>query len=222
MTSPPVDQARADLELLMAEALRELGVAWPSGSSAEAVRDSLEPLLADLVAFYGPAAATLGADWYEESRELARVDGRFRAIVADLPDIGAIEALAGWGTGPLFQREPDMVAARSQVEGGFQKLVGDMHRDTVVRSLAADPRAKGWSRQTTGKSCRFCVMIAGRGAVYSAQTANFSSHNHCDCIAVPRWGDPVGVLPYVPSQRFRSQSQRDANNARLREYLATN
>lgn len=220
MTAPPLDQARADLELLLDEALRDLGGAWPSGS-AESVRDALEDVLPDLVAFYGPAAASLGADWYDESRELAQVNGRFRAIVADLPDMGAIEALAGWGTGPLFQAEPDMAAARSQVEGGFQKLIGDQHRDTVIRSLTVDPDAKGWTRQTTGKSCKFCVMIAGRGAVYSARTANFSSHNHCDCIAVPAWGDPVGVLPYVPSQRFREQSQRDANNTRIRDFLRT-
>jgi hypothetical protein len=88
-----------------------------------------------------------------------------------------------------------MAAAQSQVEGGLQKLVGDMHRQTVVRSLAADPQAKGWARQTTGKSCAFCVMLAGRGAVYSARTANFSSHNHCDCMAVPKWGDRRASCP---------------------------
>jgi hypothetical protein len=220
VTAPPVDAARADLELLLNYALADLSASWVSGS-AETVRDALEAVLPDLVALYGSSAAALGADWYDELREQARVDGRFRAIVADLPDLGATEALAGWGTGPLFQAEPDIAAARSQVEGGFQKLVGDMHRDTVIRSLAADPAAKGWSRQTTGKSCDFCVLIAGRGNVYSARTANFSSHDHCDCLAVPHWGDPTGVLPYVPSQKFRTQSQRDANNARLREYLRT-
>jgi hypothetical protein len=221
VTAPPVDQARADLELLLGEAQIGLSGVWVTGS-AETVRDALEAALPDLVALYGSAAASLAADWYDESRDQARVDGRFQAIVADLPDLGATEALAGWGTGPLFQAEPDMEAARSQVEGGFQKIVGDMHRDTVIRSLSADPQAKGWIRQTTGKSCNFCVMIAARGAVYSAHTANFSSHNHCDCIAVPAWGDPVDVVPYVPSQRFREQSQRDANNARIREFLRTN
>jgi hypothetical protein len=41
-------------------------------------------------------------------------------------------------------------------------------------------------------------------------------------MAVPKWGDSTGVLPYVPSQKFRSQSQRDANNTRLRDFLRTN
>jgi hypothetical protein len=220
VTAPSVDQARADLELLISFALNDLYGAWPSGS-AEDVRDALEDVLPDLVALYGPAAGALGADWYDELREAARVDGRFRAIVAEMPDLEATDTLAGWATGPLFQAEPDLNATRSQVAGGLQKLVGDMHRGTVIGSLTRDPAAKGWSRRTTGKSCTFCVKIAGRGAVYSARTANFSSHNHCDCLAVPEWGDPSGVLPYVPSQKFRSQSQRDANNTRLREYLRT-
>lgn len=220
MTAPPIDQARVDLELIIAEALLDLGASWVAGS-AETVRDNLEGVLPDLVAFYGPAAASLGADWYDELRDFANPGPRFRAVPAELPDLGATDALAGWGTGPLFQAEPDMDATRSQIEGGLQKLLGDMHRDTVIGSLTQDPSGKGWSRRTTGKSCPFCVAIAARGAVYSARTGNFSSHDHCDCIAVPAWGDPVGVLPYVPSQKFRTQGQRDANNARLREFLRT-
>lgn len=221
MTAPPLDPVRADLEFLLAEAAADLGAAWVTGT-AEEVRDALEAALPDLVALYGPAAGALAADWYDEAREAASVAGRFRAIVAELPDMGAIEALAGWGAGPLFQAEPDVLAARSQVEGGLQKIVGDMHRDTVIRSLAADPGAKGWSRQTTGKSCNFCIAIAARGAVYSARTANFASHNYCDCICVPAFGgDPRPVLPYTPADKFRTQKQRDANNARIREWLSS-
>ena len=221
MTAPPADPARVDLEFLLAEAAADLSDAWPLGS-AEQVRDGLEAALPELVSLYGPAAGSLAADWYDESRDAAQVGSRFLAVVANLPDMGAIKALAGWGVGPLFQAAPDVAAARSQVEGGLQKIVGDIHRGTVIESLKADPEAKGWSRQTTGKSCTFCVMIAGRGTVYSARTANFSSHNYCDCIAVPLWGPPVGVVPYVPSQKFRSDGARAENNARLREYLRSN
>jgi hypothetical protein len=58
-------------------------------------------------------------------------------------------------------------------------------RDSVMQSLNRDPKGRGWRRQTTGKSCAFCVMLAGRGAVYSAATVRFKSHDYCDCIAVP-------------------------------------
>ena len=92
----------------------------------------------------------------------------------------------------------------------------------MFRSINADRSARGWSRQTTGKSCPFCRFLAGRGAVYSAATAGFSSHNHCDCVAVPAFGDGPAIpsLPYTPSSKFRTQAARDANNARLRQALA--
>lgn len=208
---------------------------WAVTESAEVARDVLAVILPDLVGYYGSASASLAADWYDDLRDQAGVDSRFRAIAAELPDQGALDSLVGWGTQPLWPRErtwideegaeqreilpADPAAALGRVTGGFQRIVGDAHRDTVIGSLTRDPSAKGWSRQTTGLSCDFCVMLAGRGAVYSAKTALFSSHNNCDCIAVPKWGDPVGVKPYVPSQKFRTQEQRDRNNAALRAYL---
>jgi hypothetical protein len=236
VTAPPVEAPRADLELLLSLALADLAASWVTGP-AEAVRDALAATLPDLVALYGSAAATLGADWYDDFRADALAPGRFRAIPAELPDQGRFDSLVGWGTQPLWPSErtfedddgntvtetvePDPELARSRVAGGFQRIVADAHRDTIIGSLAADPAGKGWRRQTTGGSCKFCVRIAGRGAVYSARTARFSSHDDCDCIAVPEFGEAVKVLPYVPSQRFRSQSSRDANNARVREFLRT-
>jgi hypothetical protein len=202
-------------------ALSDLAAEFVTGPP-EQVRDAIAAALPDLVALYGSAATALGADWYDEVRASAGTTGRFRAIPADLPDQGRLDSLVGWGTQPLFADEPQIEVAQSKVAGGFQRIVADAHRDTVIGSLARDPQAKGWSRQTTGKSCEFCVMIAGRGAVYNARTALFSSHDDCDCIAVPKFGEVQQVLPYVPSQRFRSQASRDANNARVRAFLNSN
>jgi len=60
-----------------------------------------------LVAIYGSAAATLGADWYDEMRAAAAVKGRFRAIPAELPDQGRTDALARRGVSPLFSADFD-------------------------------------------------------------------------------------------------------------------
>jgi len=218
VTAPPVEAPPPELGLLVELALADLVASWVSGS-AEAVRDALAATLPELVALYGSAAVALGADWYDELREGAGVDGRFRAIPAVLPDRGRTDSLAGWGVGPLFQAEPDIPTAQAKVAGGLQRIIADAHRDTVIASLTADPQAAGWRRQTVGETCEFCTLIAGRGAVYSAKTAQFASHDDCDCVAVPVWGDAVKVLPYTPSQRFRSQRARDANNARIRAAL---
>src|SRR5450756_974958 len=48
----------------------------------------------------------------------------------------------------------------------------------------ADRRARGWARAGTGR-CDFCAMLIGRGAVYTEATANFETHDHCGCVAVP-------------------------------------
>jgi hypothetical protein len=60
-------------------------------------------------------------------------------------------------------------------------------RDTVRRSSVADPASAGWARSTSGNACEFCEMLAGRGAVYSEDTADFEAHGHCNCVAVPVW-----------------------------------
>jgi hypothetical protein len=36
-----------------------------------------------------------------------------------------------------------------------------------------------------GAGCDFCQMLAGRGEVYSAETADFEAHDHCGCTAEP-------------------------------------
>lgn len=222
MSETLVRAHRRDLEELLRLALGDLDLVWRQITTADAAREALMDLLPELSAMYGAAAATLAADWYDEMREAAEVDGRFRAIPVDLPDREQTDILARWAVGPLFAEEPDFDSAKSLAAGGFYRLVADADRETILRSLRSDPRGTGWSRRTTGKSCSFCQMIAGRGAVYSAETANFSSHNSCDCLAVPVIGDDTReVKPYVPSQKFSTQQQRDANNARLREYLRT-
>lgn len=230
MTAPSLDAHRADFDYLITAALEALAGAWVDGDPNE-IRDALAAALPDLAATYGGAAATLGADWYDEMREAADVSGRFRAIAADLPDQGRLDSLVGWGTQPLFEPAdfvsldefvPDLDAAKARVGGGFQRIVGDADRDSVMGSLRRDPKAAGWRRQTTGASCKFCIGIAARGAVFSARTANFASHDNCDCICIPVIGNDFrNVLPYTPAQRFRTQGQRDANNARIREWLAT-
>ena len=189
--------------------------------SADEVRDALRDTLPRLVAIYGTAAATLGADYYDDMRDAAGAAGRFRAIPAALiADAGRFDALARWAVSPLYSATPDAGAALWNVTGGVQRLIADADRETVIGSLRQDPQGRGWSR-LTNPGCDFCDEIAGRGAVYSAETADFSSHDHCHCVAVPEYGNDFrDVKPFVPSQRFRSQSARDAHNARTRAWLA--
>jgi hypothetical protein len=214
---------RRDLAALVGIAETDLRLLFQQvGTAADDVRDALMDALPRLVAIYGAAAATLAADWYDDYRDERGAGGRFRAIPAALvADEGRFESLARWSVAPLYSATPDLDAAFGKVFGGTQRLIADAGRETVMGSLRQDPQGRGWSRHTDGSACDFCQGIAGRGAVYSATTADFSAHDDCGCVAVPEYGNEAReVKPYVPSQRFTSQAARDAHNARTRAWLA--
>ncbi len=210
---------RRDRDDLVDIALRDVGLLFRQFDTAEALREALMDLLPQLYAIYGAAVATLSADWYDDIREADEVRGRFTAIPAELKTDAGTDELARWGIGPLFQPEPDPASARSLVEGGLQRRIADVSRQTIMGSSIADPAAVGWQRVGQGGcTSGFCDMLIGRGAVYSEATADFAAHDHCRCSAVPAWGgQPQPVKPYTPSLRNVS----DADRARAREYLRT-
>lgn len=179
---------RRDLAELTGLAQKDLTLIWARFNTAEIARDGLMEVLPRLVSIYGSAAATLGADWYDEMRDAAAVKGRFRAIPAELPDQGRTDALARWGVTPLFSATPDFASSLTLVSGGLQRIIFNADRESVTRSSVADPKASGWQRVGSGASCEFCSMLLGRGAVYSEATADFLSHDHCNCGAEPVFG----------------------------------
>lgn len=183
-----VEQHRADLAAVTTLAVADLALVFAQLRTAEAVRDGLLEVLPRLVALYGAAAATLGADWFEEVRDAEDVPGRFTAIPAVLPDRARTDALARWGVEPLFSAEPDVAIAESKVGGGLQRIITNADRESVTASSVQDPRARGWARAGSGDGCDFCRLLIGRGAVYTEATAAFESHDRCGCIAVPVFG----------------------------------
>ena len=161
----------------------DLSALWRQVSSPVEAREALRDVLPALVSTYGAAAATLAADWYDDLRDQAGARGRFTAIPADLGTLGT-DALAGWGVGPLFAADPDWDAAKVLIEGGLQRRIANASRETVTLSAVKDPGARGWMRVGSG-GCDFCAMLIGRGAVYTEATADFESHDHCNCAAAP-------------------------------------
>lgn len=179
--------------------------------------DAMMDLAPGIVDTWRLAAASTGADWYDELRDKAGVAGRFSAIV-ELDDPGA-EALAGWAAEPLNQPTPDLAAARERLEGGLQKRMANAANLTVTRSAAEDPHARGYMRRTKAGACKFCRMVASRGAVYTKTSARFACHEHCFCEAVPAWGGKaLPVHKYRPSDRPMKPEDR----ARVKKWIADN
>lgn len=192
---------------------RDLTALWQQVRDAAQAQIALRDVLPALIDTYGAAAATLAADWYDEARDKAGVGGRFTAIPADIPDVGA-QALIGWAA----SEATDLSGFQSLVEGGMQRRIVNFSRATVTGSSVADPRAIGWQRTGTGE-CAFCALLIGRGAVYREATADFAAHDHCHCSAVPAFdGEPRPVKPYAPGPRHGNA----ADYARARAFIRAN
>lgn len=105
--------------------------------------------------------------------------------------------------------------------GAATRHVMEASRDTVLAAVGADEYAEGWRRVTGGKSCDFCRMLAGRGAVYREATALFASHDHCGCSAEPVYDSTQRrnvSETFTPSARRMTPETRAANNARARAW----
>lgn len=175
---------RRDVNELVRLASVDLAVVFRRATSAVDARDGLFDVLPSLVNVYGTAAATLGADWYDDLRDESNARGRFTAITAETPHRSRIDALARWGVGPMFSADPKPAVALAKTAGGLQRIIANVDRETITGSSTQDRGARGWERETSG-GCDFCVMLADRGAVYTEDTADFETHDDCRCIAVP-------------------------------------
>lgn len=195
---------------LVVLARNDLAALWRQVSNAAEAQTALRDIMPSLIDTYGAAAASLAADWYDERRAKAGVGGRFTAIPADIRETGSAE-LVGWATSTAT----DMDALQGLILGGTQRRIANFSRGTITGSSIADPKATGWQRVGSGE-CAFCSMLIGRGAVYSESSADFASHDHCNCSAAPAFsGEPRPVKAFTPSPR-----QNPADRARARRWIA--
>lgn len=224
VTSPP--PLNTALIAVSAGAIAQLDPIW--ALPAPDVINALFDVLPAVIDTWGTAASSAAADWYDQLREVEDIRGHFMAIVKPLDNPGA-EALAGWGSQPLapqpnvepvYPTEADaLTAARSRVEGGLQKRIVNSANLTITDSANQDPQARGWMRKTRPGACKFCIMVASRGGVFTKASSTFACHENCYCTAVPAWGGkelPVG--PYKPSDKPSSAADR----ARVRRWIADN
>lgn len=98
---------------------------------------------------------------------------------AELPPVEALQISTRWAlsTG-------DAVTGLELLQGAGTRYIYDAARDTLMQSANKEDGSK-WGRELgSAKPCEFCIMLAGRGAVYeSAETAGdaMTYHDNCDC-----------------------------------------
>lgn len=162
---------------------------------------ALEEFLPDVVQAYGELGAAAAADFYEELREASPAARKaYTAILADAPNVEQIRGSAKWAAAPLFKKttdglllipDPDPAAALSRVANLTDRLVKKQSRDTISLNSERDPARARFARVPTGSTtCAFCMMLAGRGAVYGSESsASHDYHGDCDCIPTPVWDE---------------------------------
>lgn len=186
-----------------------------------------------VVGDYIDGAAALALDWFDELREAASPPSAFVPSPLTLVDEDAIASSVAWATEPLFDLERDLARLTDEMlaqatedslrllEPVVQRDVASGFWDTMTSNSTADPDALGWQRYARPGACKFCLMLADKGAVYTETTADFAAHSSCHCVVGPSY-DPdaprASVMQYMASTKNRTPEQR----ARLREYLNQN
>lgn len=166
---------------------RDLNQFWGSLNldNPEKARNDLLVFVPALVEVYGSAAASVAADWYDETRAEVVTGSSFRAIAATPVAADVMVAQVRFGATHLFTSNPEQTLAF--LTGSSTKYSIAPARETVATSAIQDPAARGWSRITRAGSCDFCTMLSGRGHVYTEASVGFEAHGHCNCAAAPAW-----------------------------------
>lgn len=138
-------------------------------------------------------SAVIAADYLRAYRavQLGTLDGPAASLAAfdpirvatSLTVTGPVALKSAMARGLSLAEANDIARARMSAASQRQALTGG--RDTITETVKTDPRAEGWRRVTSGKSCEFCSMLAGRGAVYGDDTVHFEAHDGCSCTAEP-------------------------------------
>lgn len=182
-----------------------------------------------VVSEYAPAASSLALDWFEEIRFDASPSVPYtptpRLTIADEDVAAMLASVTEDFRQPTLDltEEFDRIAAETaaRIEAEVQKEVASGFWNTVTGNVVDDAAAVGWQRFTRDGACKFCLMLAGRGAVYTRESARFAAHTNCHCVVGPSY-DPdaprASVEQYQASARKRTAKERAA----LRKYLNAN
>lgn len=231
-TSP--SQVRGALLAVTNAALADAQAVADAADTPGDVRSALFAATPLIVSDYGDGASVLALDWYDELREAARPPRRFDPQPFVNIDADRLASTVAWATSSLYDLEQQALRAidadaermlAQAVDDAMTNLLPEIQKevaagfwDTVTENTTNDPDAVGWQRFARGGACKFCVMLAGRGAVYTETTARFAAHTSCHCVAGPSF-DPdaprASVMQYMASKRTRTEKER----ADLRAYL---
>ena len=218
-TSP--EAVRAQLAVVSAAAAADL----VDVSAGARTTDAITSALALIVPSYYDAAGSLAVAWYDELRDESNPSSVYTPTIIGDPATDWIEREAQkFATSLEGDLETELQRLTDELARLTAKEVSRGFRDTVTGNARQDEDAIGWSRIARPGACRFCRMLADKGAVYrSESTAIFGAHINCNCATRPEFeggdhGPEADVWQYLASAKRRTPEQQYA----LKAYLHKN
>ena len=199
----------ADAKAKVARVLKELD--W---NDVSACRDAVVDVVNAVLDNYGLAAGQAAADFFDVSREIAVGEKLGAIATADRDPAateGAIRAFVDKVNGGDYDAFERLVLSRIDYE--IKRAAGT----TMTANAARDPLRPKYARVPSGsETCRFCLMLASRGFVYSSKRnagAVDHYHNDCDCRVVCDWtgGGVEGYDPDEIAERWHDLEWADAD-----------
>lgn len=201
---------------LVLEYLRKNGL-----PASKAEMDALIDFSYAVAQRYGEAAATLAAEMYDATAELAGVSIA-PAIPAEPPFISDV-ARAVVGT--------DKTGNEEIISAAVGRLVKQTGVDTTMFNALRDGAEWAWIPH--GDTCAFCIALASNGWQRASKKAlknGHAEHIHanCDCTYAIRFGDDLGYDFYDPDKYLEmyedadGRKPKDKINAMRRDAYAEN
>lgn len=227
MATTTPEAVRRGLLVLSGAALADLAEALRRVPPSRG-RNLLLTLGPSVMEYRTSGSSALAADWYEELREASNPAQPFTVTAPAWQREEKFARALVWATEPIQLDDPNLLEALSRLGTAVEYETFDAFTETVDANVRDDAEAIGWSRNANYAACKFCLMLAGRGAVYRKQeSAQFAAHSNCQCTVIPAFrggdnGPEASVIQYQASKRYRTKAEREANNARVRDYLNQN
>lgn len=221
-----VQEFRRNSQALVNLALSDVTTIWDALdlSDGVTVRYALEDFLPDLVEDYGQAGAVLAAEFYEDLREVSEVPGRFTAISQPPPPPAAVQASSRWAIGPLFLGDKaSPTDALTLLSGVAQRQIMQAGRDTLFKNAQKDKTRPMFARVPSGTdTCKFCLILASRGAVYTSERdagKGNKYHDNCWCTPTLAWKPEDLPRDYDPDALYERYKNAHDPGMSLQEVI---
>lgn len=222
-TSP--EAVRAQLAIVSAAAAAEIADA-AAGVALERQVDAALAATSLIVPGFYDAAGSLAVAWYDERRDESRPTTTYAPRIIGDPATDWIEReVAKFRTTLDVDLEIEAQRLVDEAVRLAEKEVARGFRDSILGNTRMDEDAIGWSRVARPGACKFCLMLADKGSVFTEATADFAAHGNCNCAARPEFrngehGPEANAMQYLASSKRPKDPEALAQrNARVREYL---